>query len=312
VANQIRNEMEKIEIPEELQERTIIGVSQAKREMSNSPRKKYKSTIVAAAAAVIILSGSLLALGGTSNLVEAGQTLISQIFGSEENVKRVDPVAAAVDLQGFEKHLALAEQVLTEDEFSNYRNLLQELGQLVTKMNVMENGVKTQNINLLTKEEQNRLQQIQTEMEPYEKTFSKETNFSFEEAKAFANYPIQYPAYVPEGYKLAHTAAITEEGNPNENPVVHMEYKSGEFGFRIFILSNQTEDEITRRSFKKLDPYSFKGYTIEYAHSDDTNVSGMRLLIPATGQQAAYKLVIIADILTKDEMEKIILSTLEN
>jgi hypothetical protein len=308
MGNQIRTELEKIEIPQELRKRTVLGVEQAKREMNHSPKKKYQGAIVAVAAAVIILTGSSLALGGPTNLVNAGQTLISQIFGSEENVKKVDPVATAVDLQKFEQHLALAERALSEAEFSNYNELLQELGQLVKKMNVMENGVKKQNIELLTEAEQKRLEVITAEIEPYEKIISNETNFTIEEAKSIANFPVEYPTYVPEGYELIHAEANTDVGNPTENPVVEMEYMSGEFGFRMFTLSQETEDELTRRTFENLDSYTLKGFSIDYAHSNDTNVSGMRLSITAKGQQAAYKIVIIADILTKEDMEKIILS----
>ncbi|MHC0036386.1 hypothetical protein [Pseudoneobacillus sp. C159] len=311
MANQIRNEMEKIEIPQELRERAILGVNQAKQEMNHVPKKKNKVPLIAVAAAIILLTGSAIAQGGTTNLVNAGQTLISQIFSSEENVKKVDPVATSVELLKFEQHLALAEQVLTEAEFSHYRKLWQELSPLVEKMNVMENGVKTQNIKHLTKAEQTRLGEIQAELEPYEKIITNETSFSMEEAKSIAHYPIQFPTYVPKGYQLVFAKANTDEGSPTENPVVQMEYLSGEFGFRMFILSNETEDEVSRRSFERVDSYSYKGYSLDYAHSSDTNVSGMRISVPEKGQQSAYKIVMIADILPKEEMEKIILSVVE-
>lgn len=319
VSKQIKNMLENIEIPKELRERTISGVNQAKHEMSKvttlrrEKNKMNKFKIVAAAVAVIVIGGAL-SIGGNSNLVNAGQTLINQIFGSEEKIKKVDPVATTEDIHQLELNLGIAKRVLTNEEFATYSELLIEMGQLVEKMNVMESGVKKQNLDLLTKDEQKRLEQLQAEIQPFEKTISKETTLTFEEAAKLANYPIQYPTFVPEGYVLDRIEAETEEGNPTGNPMVHMDYKKGEFGFRMITasLKKGEEDEITRRSFKNIDSYSHKEYDIDYVYSDDSKVSGMRLSIPSNNSHEAYKILIIADILSKEEMERIILSAVQH
>lgn len=86
--------LENIEIPKELRERTISGVNQAKHEMSKvttlrrEKNKMNKFKIVAAAVAVIVIGGAL-SIGGNSNLVNAGQTLINQILVLKRKSKKL-------------------------------------------------------------------------------------------------------------------------------------------------------------------------------------------------------------------------------
>ncbi|MCQ6281688.1 hypothetical protein [Bacillus sp. EB600] len=59
--------------------------------------------------------------------------------------------------------------------------------------------------------------------------------------------------------------------------------------------------------FEKTDSYMLKNYKIDYDHSDDTNIQGMRISVSEKG----YKIVMIADVLSKEEMEKILLSMIK-
>ncbi len=57
MSNNIKQEMNKIEIPKELREKTKLGVSQAKQEMKNT-KKKYNVKVIGIAAALLISIGA--------------------------------------------------------------------------------------------------------------------------------------------------------------------------------------------------------------------------------------------------------------
>jgi hypothetical protein len=312
MANHIKSEFEKIELPSELHKRSLLGVQMAKREMEQtrlSNKKVKKGPMVAAA---VMILGASLTFGGGNYLVNAGQTLMSQIFGTKEEIKKIDPIATEKDIQKAESQLALAEKVLPVEDFKRYSILLNEMGALVQKTNTLEDGVKVQNLELLTRAEQQRLEEIQAELEVYEQKISASTDVTIEEAKKLAAYPIEYPSYVPEGYDLKFTEVETEDLGTPDQPIILMDYAKGEFALRLIYspFVHGEEDEITRRSFQHKEEYVKNEYQLEY-YSDDTNVSGMRMTIPGNGSEKAYKVIMIADVLTKEEMEKVLLSIIK-
>jgi hypothetical protein len=313
MGNHIKSEIEKIEIPINLHERSMLGVTMAKREMDQVrfSKKKFKKVTMVAAAVMII--GASLTFGGGTYLVNAGQTLISQIFGTKEEIKKLDPIATEVDLQRAESKLVQAKEILSAEDFEKYSVLLNEMGILVQKITFLEDGVKVQSLELLTKDEQQRLEEIQAEIAGYEQKISASTDLTMEEAKKVAAYPIEYPSYVPEGYDLKFTEAVTVGLGTPDQPIIRMDYAKGEFAFRLIYspFIHEDDDEITRRSFQHKEEYVKNEYRLEYVYSDDTNVSGMRVTIPGNDSVIAYKVLIIADTLSKEEMEKILLSIIK-
>jgi hypothetical protein len=184
---------------------------------------------------------------------------------------------------------------------------------LALAIGTLEDGVKVQNLELLTKDEQQRLKDIQADLEVYERKISASTDLTIEDAKKLGAYPIEYPSYVPEGYDLKFTEVETEDLGTPDQPTILMDYAKGEFAFRLIYspFVHEEEDEITRRSFQHKEEYVKNEYQLEYVYSDETNVSGMRMTIPGNGSEKAYKVIMIADVLTKEEMEKVLLSIIK-
>ncbi|WP_130859389.1 hypothetical protein [Gracilibacillus phocaeensis] len=85
----------------------------------------------------------------------------------------------------------------------------------------------------------------------------------------------------------------------------------GEMGFytRTEKTDPKKEDELTW--YEHIDIYVLHGYTFTHGYDDqemDTgNVQGMKVVIP----EPKYEVIIHAGILTKEEMEKILLSMVE-
>ncbi|MDZ5472012.1 hypothetical protein SM124_09665 [Bacillus sp. 31A1R] len=299
----LKEEVENIEIPKELHSRVELGVNQAWMEEKNkhSKRLPMKKIVISAAAAVVVFSGTW-AVGG----VDATETLINKIFGSRNEIQESYPQASVDDIGNYEQHLELAKEHLTENEFSQYASLHNEAAQLVKKMTVKENGQDIQNPELLSKDEQNRFENISKKIEVFRSRLSQLTTKTFEEAQKMVTYPMQKPSFVPEGYVLVNELAKTNEKNINQDPTIELHYEHGEFGYRIFqsSLSNKEEDELERRVFDHKDSYTLENFTIDYEYSDGSKVKGMRL----TNTNQGYKIVIISDLLSQEELENILLS----
>jgi hypothetical protein len=126
------------------------------------------------------------------------------------------------------------------------------------------------------------------------------------EAQQYASYTISKPAYIPEGYKqVGENFLISNEG---EEPVALFEYSEGEFGFSTNQQKiNQTDDLERLFDFEKTESYSLNGFEFVYVSSKELNKNGIRVTVPDGG----YKIIMSADILSKEEMEKVLLSMIE-
>ena len=122
-------------------------------------------------------------------------------------------------------------------------------------------------------------------------------------------YPIKHPSYVPEGYVLESEEARTEEMNVAGDPIVEFQYRGEEFGFRTTTqkIGQNRAGELESLRYDHIKEYTLNGFKFEFAMYNDSNVQGMRVTIPEEG----YEITMTADILSKEEMEKILLSMVE-
>ncbi|ARC32620.1 Uncharacterized protein BC141101_02551 [Bacillus toyonensis] len=60
----------------------------------------------------------------------------------------------------------------------------------------------------------------------------------------------------------------------------------------------------------KIENYELEGVKFTFAKMTGRNIKGMKMIVPAKGKDNAYQVVIIEDVLNKAELEKIILSML--
>jgi len=307
--NEVKREMEKIEIPEELHARTVLGIKQVKQEKRKW--KGYPKWMIGTAASLMIIGASL-SIGG-SYISDAAETLLGKVFGTEEQTQiQEDILKFAPDREGgaeeakmlfvqMEQHLKLAKEHLSAEDFEDYSQLIKESTEInVQSMNPEADWGKIEK----------RLLELEKELRKY--GVYELTIHTLEEARAMVSYPINYPAYIPEGYELIEEEARTTYAHPGEDPVVTLQYEQidGEMNFYTFIekIDPTKEDELT--FYDQVDSYQLNGYTFEYAYDDGeyhSNVQGMRITIP----EESYEILIHASLLSKEEMEKILLSMVE-
>lgn len=297
--NEIKGELRKIEIPKDLHTRVELGVRQVKKEKEKM--KRYPQWIIASVASLLIISATW-TLGG-SYIADATDTLIVQIFGSKEELLEKLPDESE-NLPEIERHFELVKEQLTEAEFTEYKKLIKEKAEILSKM-ALENRL------IPNAEEEKRLEVLRIGLKRYEIRVAALTTHTLEEAQKMVSYPIKAPSYVPKGYELESEEAHTEEMNIGKDPIVEFQYRGGANGngFRTITqkIGQNKEGELESWNYDHINSYTLNGFKFEFAYYDDSNVQGMRVTIPEEG----YEITMSADILSKEEMEKILLSMVE-
>lgn len=297
--NKFKDEMQNVKIPrDKIQQRITLGVDQAEETMKHKKNKKKPKWMMNIAASVILI-GSTFALGG-SYITEAAGTIIGQMFGSEKEFTENFPEESD-NLSGIERYFELIEEQLTAEEFADFKMLMKEKAEILSKMD-------SENRTIPTAEEEAKLGGIRENLLPYKDRIIALTTHTVRESQQMVSYPINRPSYVPKGYELESEEARTDTMNVGEDPVVSFRYGGGPNGLGFNTSTHKLGDnEGELESYEHINSYTLKGFNFEFAYSDDRNVQGMRVKIP----EEEYEITMSADILSKEEMEKILLSMIE-
>lgn len=257
-------------------------------------KERYPKWIIASVASVMII-GAAFTFGGTY-VADAAETLINQLFGSREKLMQAYPDESKAEVDLFEQTLAIAKENLTEEEFNHYSQLLNEQTEIFST-------VEKENREYPNDEEEKRLDKIQTSMRAYE------TKFIPIQAQQMASFPFTKPTYLPEGYKQVDESYPMR--NESEEPVVSLNYSNGEseFSTQQVNINQKVDLELGETDFfGKPESYSLNGFQFEYVSSkEEWPWDGMKVTVPEKG----YKIILITDVLSKEEMEKILLSMIE-
>jgi hypothetical protein len=254
----------------------------------------------------------VVAIGGYGNeIARAASTLFGQVFGSFEEVKQLDPHA---DQQVMENDLAVAQKVLTENEFKQYTTLIKEQTNIMKKAIEIVGGEQKIYMDRLTEAEKQRLNQNEKQLKPLNNKIDHHFISSVDEAAKKLPFPVKRPEYVPLGYTLEKEEAKSARTTGTQVPVISFSYKQidGEFGFKIMqsaILTGEN-DEYSRWKPEQEVTYDLHGNKVYYGKFGK-NVTLMKVVVPEKDSTPAYQVFIIADILSKQELEKIALSIIE-
>ncbi len=156
--NKVKEEVDHIKVPKEkLHQRIELGVNQAELKEKNKKRKAPKWIIGLAAS--VMIAGTGWTLGG-SQLVDAAESLFTQVFGSEEIVKEAYPEEEMTSeaMTEIEGDLQILEQHLSEEEFAEFSRLLDEQIEI-------QKGMQDETKTTFTDEELEKIEEIQAKMQ---------------------------------------------------------------------------------------------------------------------------------------------------
>lgn len=205
---------------------------------------------------------------------------------------------------------AAAKKYLTKDEFDTYITLQGEWYALQKKAIALGGDPER-----LSAEEQNKIEKIAEELGPLWEKVRKHFIFTKEEAQKIVDFPIEKPTYVAEGYQLTKERVDTEVTIGKPIPIINSEYRGEEFGYTIYqsavLEKGKDPFYFWINDNDKMENYELEGTKVTFAKMTGSNVKAMKMIVPATGKQSAYQVVIVDDVLNKAELEKIMLSMLK-
>lgn len=156
--NKVKEEVDHIKVPKEkLHQRIELGVNQANLSGRSKKRKAPKWIVGLVASVMIAVAGW--SLGG-SYVVDAAESLFTQVFGSGETVKEAYPEEEVTDkaMTEVEGDLQILKQNLSEEDFKEFSLLLEEQIEI---QKTMQDETKT----TFTDEELEKIEEIQAKMQ---------------------------------------------------------------------------------------------------------------------------------------------------
>ncbi|MGW5984028.1 M56 family metallopeptidase [Bacillus mycoides] len=209
--------------------------------------------------------------------------------------------------------LGVARNLFTKEEFERFIDLETEAYTLGKKIKLVGSPEK------LDSEEQKKYEKNSEEIGPFRQKIYSHFHLTKKEAQEYLDFPIKKPSYEVKGYKLigedVQTAMTTEKMNPDIVSQYHNEDST--YVVHQSAVRNQGENPLNEgvESNEKITNYELEGTKISLTESPENNTEEnykvMKMIVPAKGKNSAYQVIILADNLSKEELEKIMLSFLK-
>ncbi|WP_161520341.1 M56 family metallopeptidase [Bacillus cereus] len=238
------------------------------------------------------------------------QQIVEKMIGTKEQADAEFFISEG-EYNNLLKDLVVARNLFTKGEFERYIDLETEAYTLGKKVKLVGSPEK------LDSEEQKKYKKNSEEIGPFRQRISSELRLTKKEAQKYLDFPIKTPSYVVKGYKLTGEGVTTPMTNEKINPDIISQYQSED---NVYIVhQSAVGDQGENLSNKvaeyneKVTNYELEGTKITLVESLDTEETSkvMQMIVPAKGKNSAYQVIILAGDLSKEEIEKIMLSFLK-
>ncbi|MHA4311412.1 M56 family metallopeptidase [Bacillus cereus] len=301
-------------------------------------KKSYRLSLLGVIVIVAIASLSLFNARATEgkekqeNKVEqskdAFQNAVDMLYGTEENAKKEYHYSARVYEEKTD-YLYLAEKALTKDEFQYYIKLSKEIINIQKKGAPRDSDYESTFFReeRLSKDDRDKLYALYDQAKPFDDKVHESLNYTVKEAQEHVDFQIKKPTYTIEGYNLKDEKVYYFIKRRPEL-IIELEYTNGKGNY---IISQSQVFGESKDPFhalfvveENIEQYELEGNQIFYAtHNSDSNLQGMKMIVPAKGNNSAYQIVIINHSVerpgeavfdknvNKEELEKIMISMLK-
>ncbi|MEJ9185561.1 transcriptional regulator, partial [Bacillus cereus] len=134
------------------------------------------------------------------------------------------------------------------------------------------------------------------------------------EAQKYLDFQIKTPPVVVNGFKLAGEEVQTSLFPGRKNPVIVSEYHRGD-SLSWYVVNQSIVRDKEENPFygimeesEKITNYELEGANITFAESSESNTKYMEAIVPAKGKNSDYQVIILANDVSKEELEKVMLS----
>ncbi|WP_142293431.1 M56 family metallopeptidase [Bacillus sp. K2I17] len=259
---------------------------------------------------------------------DAFQNAVDMLLGTEENARKEFSYSNRV----YEKktdYLYLAEKALTKDEFEQYIKLYKDILNIQKKGTTgnYESDTSYFEEERLTKDDRDKLYALYDQSKPFDDKVHESINYTVKEAQQHVDFQIKKPTYTIEGYNLKdENVGYFIKRRPEL--IIELEYTNGKGNYTTYQSQVFGESKDPFHALfvveENIEQYELEGNQIFYAtHNSDSNLQGMKMIVPAKGKDSAYQIVIINHSLedpgeavfdknvNKEELEKVMLSMLK-
>ncbi|HDR6309580.1 TPA: M48 family metalloprotease [Bacillus cereus] len=259
---------------------------------------------------------------------DAFQNAVDMLYGTEENAKKEYHYSARVYEEKTD-YLYLAEKALTKDEFQYYIKLSKEIINIQKKGAPRDSDYESTFFReeRLSKDDRDKLYALYDQAKPFDDKVHESLNYTVKEAQEHVDFQIQKPTYTIEGYNLKdENVSYFIKRRPEL--IIELEYTNGKGNYAISQsqVFGESKDTFSHQFIlpENIEQYELEGNQIFYAtHHSDSNLQGMKMIVPAKGTNSAYQVVIINHSsehqgeavfdknVNKEELEKIMISMLK-
>ncbi|HDR7915088.1 TPA: M48 family metalloprotease [Bacillus wiedmannii] len=259
---------------------------------------------------------------------DAFQNAVDMLYGTEENAKKEYHYSARVYEQKTD-YIYLAEKALTKDEFQQYIKLSKEIINIQKKGAPRDSDYESTFFReeRLSKADRDKLYALYDQAKPFDDKVHESLNYTVKEAQEHVDFQIKKPTYTIEGYNLKDEKVYYFIKRRPEL-IIELEYTNGKGNYIISQsqVFGESKDTFSHQFIlpENIEQYELEGNQIFYAtHHSDSNLQGMKMIVPAKGKNSAYQVVIINHSLerqgeavfdknvNKEELEKVMLSMLK-
>ncbi|MED0997598.1 M56 family metallopeptidase [Bacillus mobilis] len=237
------------------------------------------------------------------------QQIVEKMIGTKEQAE-AEFIVSEGEYNTLLTELGVARNLLTKEEFERFINLETESQILYKKVKLAGSPEK------LDSEDQKKYEENSEEIGPLRQKIYSSFKLTKKQAQEYLDFPIKTPTYVVKGYKFAGEDVQTPMTNEKKNPVIVSEYHSEDSVYVVHqsAVRDQGENPLNEgfENNEKITNYELEGTKIILTESPEKNtkynLKTMEMIVPAKGKDSAYQVTILADNLSKEELEKIMLS----
>ncbi|MEC3543373.1 M56 family metallopeptidase [Bacillus thuringiensis] len=234
------------------------------------------------------------------------QQIVEKMIGTKEQANAEFFISEG-DYNTLLTELGVARNLFTKEEFDRFITLETEAHVLGKKIKLVGSPEK------LDSEEQKKYEENSEEKGTFRQKIYSHFKLTKKEAQKYLDFPIKTPTYVAKGYQLFGEDVQTPMTTGKMNPRIVSGYKNEDSSYHVnqSAVDDQAENKDIENN-EKITHYELEGTKINLIESLDTesNYKVMKMIVPAKGKNSAYQVIILADNLSKEELEKIMLSFL--
>ncbi|MEI5948074.1 M56 family metallopeptidase [Bacillus albus] len=235
------------------------------------------------------------------------QQIVEKMIGTKEQAEAEFFVSEG-EYNTLLTELGVARNLFTKEEFDRFITLETEAHVLDKKIKLVGSPEK------LDSEEQKKHEENSEEKGTFRQKIYSHFHLTKKEAQEYLDFPIKTPTYVAKGYQLFGEDVQTPMTTGKMNPRIVSGYKNEDSSYHVnqSAVDDQAENKDIENN-EKITHYELEGTKINLIESLDTesNYKVMKMIVPAKGKNNAYQVIILADNLSKEELEKIMLSCLK-